>query len=113
MTTTPAPKKKAQPKGLTKMARDTHNYDGYAVRRAVNLHAFRKYVGAGPSLVGKGPASFRFKKALSIATEQLDNLNSILDNPRSWRTEDGKKQLTKKSALEITKLGFKIDFPSK
>lgn len=111
MSTTATTKKK---KGITKMVRDTHNYDGYAVRRGCNNHSFRKYVGAGANVVGKGPAMLRFKKALAIANEQLDALDAILANFRSWReSEVGKKELTKKSALEIEKLGFKIVLPSK
>jgi hypothetical protein len=110
-------KKKALRTGLTEMRLEKHNYDGYLVRRGRFNHAFHRYVGAGLRLykgVGKGPVSddARFKDSRERASLALDTLDRILLDPASWRTAAGKKHLTKKSALALRELGFKIKSPA-
>jgi hypothetical protein len=110
-------KKKALRTGLTEMRREKHNYDGYLVRRSRFNYSFHRYVGAGVGLykgVDKSPASTaaRFKDTLVRASLALDSLDRTILDPNAWRTSLGKKQLTKKAALALIQLGFKIKSPA-
>lgn len=110
-TNTPT-KKKALRTGLTEMRKEKHNYDGYVVRRGRFNHRFHCYVGAGARLSGGLRPALRFDNALSRASLALDRLDRIILDPASWRTAAGKKHLTKKSALALRELGFKIKSPA-
>jgi hypothetical protein len=105
-------KKKALLPGLTQMTREKHNYDGFIVRRSLNRYGFHRYVGAGKRVLGKGSVSARFDTARDRAVLALDALDRIILEPNSWRTADGKKHLTKKAALALGELGFKIKSPA-
>ena len=96
--------------GLTRMNMESHNYDGFAVRRAKNNHRFLRYVGAGVRLYPGRPPSARFDVAQEDATKALGALDAILRDPKSWRKAEEHKHLIKRSVLAIKELGFKIQF---
>jgi hypothetical protein len=105
-------KKKALRTGLTEMRKEKHKYDGYLVRRSRFNHKFHRYIGACSRLMGKADAAERFGKARTVAAAALRTLDSILLDPNAWRVSLGKKHLTKKAALALTRLGFKIKSPA-
>ena len=97
--------------GLTRMDRDPHNYDGFAVRRTKNHYRFLQYVGAGVKLYPTMTHARRFAAALDVASGYLKQLDEMLADPKSWKTLESKKSLTKKTVLAINGLGFRIKFP--
>lgn len=99
--------------GVTRMDSDKHNYDGFAVRRSKHNHAFLRYVGAAQRLhplIKNKEGRFAFAK--DNAALALSQLGTVIDDPKAWRTSDGKKTLVKKYALVIRDLGFKIKSPT-
>lgn len=100
---------KRRTKGITPMTKEKHSYDGFAVRRSRHSHSFLRYEGAGEKRYPAVPSgTTRFREAESLAILSLEGLDAILQDPKSWRSADGKKSLTKKSQLAITELGFTV-----
>ena len=96
-------------KGITRMTKDKHSYDGFAVRRSHHNHAFLRYEGAGEKKYPAVPiGTTRFREAESLAVRSLEKLDAVLQDPKSWRSVEGKKHITKKSQLAIEELGFKV-----
>lgn len=100
---------KPRTKGITPMTKEKHSYDGFAVRRSLHNHSFLRYEGAGEKRYPALPSgTTRFREAESLAVLALEGLDAILQDPKSWRSADGKKLLTKNSRLAIEGLGFTV-----
>ena len=100
-----APSTRDLPRGITRMTRDKHSFEGYAIRRQYKGWKFHRYVSA--SAKGMDADAPVAEIAKSSSMRFLEMLNEAIMNPHNWRMGSIKKKILK----TLTDMGFVCNGP--
>ena len=94
------------PRGITRMTRDKHSFEGYAIRRQYKGWKFHRYVSASAKGMDAGAPVAEIAKSSSMRF--LETLNETIMNPHNWRMG----AIQKKVIKALTDMGFVCNGPS-